>query len=136
MNTEPSEAERPEEEFEIVEIDVTPFLTDEQRSWPVVRCERPEEEFAIEEPLPALNVRVHGGATPAEGRLPVVVGVLSEQEVLLGGSGLEMSLRSAQNGTVMATLVPRTLEGARGRFERLARWWAAASGSEAAVTVV
>jgi hypothetical protein len=135
MSVEPSEGQRPEEEFEIVEIDVAPFLTAEQRSWPVVRCDRPEEEFAIEEPLPALAVSVHGGATPAEGRLPTLVEVLSDQDVALGGGGLEVARRTVRNGTAGATLVPRLIPGARGRFERMAKW-AAAFGPEVAVTVV
>jgi hypothetical protein len=135
MNGEPYEGRRPEEDFEIIEVDMTPHLTDEQKSWPVGVGRRPEEEFAIEEPLPALAVSVHGGATPAEGRLPAVVEVLSEQEVALGGSGLEVARRTAQNGSAGATLLPRSIPGARGRLERLARW-AAAFGSEVAVTVV
>ena len=135
MTTDPTGNEYPEEEFEIVEIDVTPFLTEEEKSWPVVRCENAAEEFAIEEPLPALTVLVHGGATPAERRLPAVIEILSDQEAALGGSGLEVSRRASQNGSLTATLVPRLLEGARGRLERVAKW-AAAFGSEVAVTVV
>jgi hypothetical protein len=41
----------PLEQFEIVEIDGTAFLTDEERSWPVVTWQQ-SEEFIIEEPLP------------------------------------------------------------------------------------
>jgi hypothetical protein len=135
MNDEPMEGERPEQDFEIVEVDLTPYLTEEQKSWPVGVGRRPEQEFAIEELLPALSVCVRGGATPAEGRLPAVVEVLSEQEVALGGSGLEVTGRGSQNGSAVARLVPRSTEGARGRLERVARW-AAAFGSEVAVTVV
>jgi hypothetical protein len=135
MTNEPSRNEYPEEEFELIEIDVTPFLTDEQKSWPVVRSDRPEEEFAIEEPLPALTVRVHGGTGPAEGRLPTLVEVLSEQEVALGGGGLEVTGRTAQNGTAGVTLVPRLIPGARDRLARMAKW-AAVFGSDVAVTVV
>gem|GEM_PF-6787859 len=134
MTTEPTGNEYPEEEFEIVEIDLTPFLTEEQKAWPVVRSESAEEEFAIEEPLPALTVLVHNGKTPAEGRLPTVVEVLSEQETALGGGGLEVTRRALQNGSVSATLIPRLLEGARGRLEQVARW-ATALGSDVAVTV-
>jgi hypothetical protein len=135
MTSDPSRNEYPEEEFEIIEIDVTPFLTEEQKTWPVVRCETAAEEFALEEPLPALTVRVNGGTTSPEGRLPAVVAVLSEQEVALGGSGLEIARQSTDNGAVRATLIPRSVEGARGRLERVARW-ATAFGSEVAVTVV
>jgi hypothetical protein len=135
MNAEPGEGRRPEEDFEIIEVDMTRYLTDEEKMWPVGVGRRPEQEFAIEEPLPALSVCVHGGATPAEGRLPVVVAVLSEQEVALGGSGLEVTSRGSQNGSAVAQLVPRLAEGARGRLERVAKW-AAAFGSEVAVTVV
>jgi hypothetical protein len=135
MNGGSAEGRRPEEDFEIVEVDLTRYLTDEQKSWLVGIGRRPEEEFAIEEPLPALTVRVHGSETPAEGRLPAVVEVLSEQEVALGGSGLEVTGRTAQNGSAIATLVPRSVDGARGRLERVARW-AAAFGPEVAVRVV
>ena len=129
MKDEAAEGERPEQDFEIVEVDVDQYLTDEQRSWPVVECDRPEEEFAIEEPLPALDVRGPGG------RLPALVDVLSEQEASLGGSGLDLARQTTDNGTVRATLLPRSVEGARGRLERVARW-AAAYGSEVVVTVV
>ena len=129
MTDEQSRNEYPEEEFEIVEVDLTPYLTDEQKSWPLVRCESAEEEFAIEEPLPALDVRGPGG------RLPALVDVLSEQETSLGGSGLDLARQTTDNGTVRATLLPRSVEGARGRLERVARW-AAAYGSEVVVTVV
>jgi hypothetical protein len=105
MNGEPYEGRRPEEDFEIIEVDMTPHLTDEQKSWPVGVGRRPEEEFAIEEPLPALAVSVHGGATPAEGRLPAVVEVLSEQEVALGGSGLEVARWAAAFGSEVAVTV-------------------------------
>jgi hypothetical protein len=114
---------------------VTQYLTDEQKSWPVGVGRRPEEEFAIEEPLPALDVRVTGGAGSAEGRLPALVNVLSEQEVTLGGNGLDVTRKTTDNGGARATLVPRLVDGARGRLERVAKW-AAAFGSEVAVTVV
>jgi hypothetical protein len=111
------------------------FPTDEQKSWPVGVGRRPEEEFAIEEPLSALTVGVRAGATPAEERLPTLVEVLSEQEVALGGGGLEGARRTVQNGTAGATLLPRLIPGARGRFERMAKW-AAPFGPDIAVTVV
>lgn len=123
------EGERPEQDFEIVEVDLKPYLTDEQRSWPVGVGQRPEEEFAIEEPLPALNVCASGG------RLPALVSIFSDQEAALGGSGLEVARQASENGHVRATLLPRSVEGARGRLERVARW-AAALGPEVAVTVV
>jgi hypothetical protein len=135
MNNESGAGRRPEEDFEIVEVDLTTHLTEQQQSWPVGVGRRPEEEFAIEEPLPALTVRVHSGAAPAEGRLLAVVAVLSEWEVLLGGGGLEVACQFARNSTAVATLVPRMVPGARERLERVARW-AAAFGSEVAVTVV
>jgi hypothetical protein len=135
MNNESGAGRRPDEDFEIIEVDLTPHLTEEQKSWPVGVGRRPEEEFAIEEPLPALTVCVHGGTAPAEGRLPAVVAVLSDQDVALGGSGLEVTGRSARNGAETVWLVPRMLPGARERLERVARW-AAAFGSEVAVTVV
>lgn len=125
------EGQRPEQDFEIVEVDVDRYLTDEQRSWPVVECQRPEQEFAIEEPLPALNVRLSG----AGARLSALVDVFSDQEAALGGSGLDVARQATHDGTATATLLPRSVEGARGRLERVARW-AAAFGSEVAVTVV
>lgn len=121
---------RPEQDFEIVEVDCTPYLTNEQKSWPVGVGQRPEHEFAIEEPLPALDVRAAGG------RLPALVVLFSDQEAALGGTGLEVSRQVAERDGVRATLVPRSVEGARGRLERVAKWAALAFGSEAAVTVV
>ncbi|MBN9117964.1 MAG: hypothetical protein J0I06_02150 [Planctomycetes bacterium] len=59
--------------------------------------------------------------------------MLSEQEAALGGSGLDASHATADG--LRAILVPRSIEGARGRLERVARW-AAAFGSEVAVSVV
>lgn len=129
MNDEPTDNEYAEEDFEIVEVDVDRYLTDEQRSWPVVECEPAEEEFAIEEPLPALDVRASGG------RLPALVSLFSDQEATLGGSGLEVARQASENGHVRATLLPRSVDGARTRLEHVARW-AAALGPEVAVTVV
>ncbi|AWM37789.1 hypothetical protein GobsT_41900 [Gemmata obscuriglobus] len=129
MTGEPAEGQRPDEDFEIVEVDVGRYLTDEQRAWPVGVGQRPEQEFAIEGPLPALSVRA------PEARLAALVSVLSEQETKLGGSGLELAHRARDANGVRATLVPRRVEGARTRFELIARW-AAAFGSEVAVTVV
>lgn len=133
MNDEPAEGQRPEQDFEIVEVDLTPYLTDEQKSWPVGVGERPEQDFAIEEPLPALDVRVSGG--PPERRLPALVTLFSDQEAALGGSGLEVAREVTENGHARATLLPRSTDGARGRLERVARW-AAVLGPEVAVTVV
>lgn len=130
MSEKYAEAEGPEEDFEIVEVNVSDYLTDEQKSWPVVSCESAAEEFAIEEPLPALDVRAAGG------RLPALVVLFSDQEAALGGTGLEVSRQVAERDGVRATLVPRSVEGARGRLERVAKWAALAFGSEAAVTVV
>lgn len=129
MNDEPAEGQRPFEDFEIIEIGVDRYLTAEQRSWPVGVGQRPEEEFAIEEPLPALTVRA------PDAHLAALLSVLSEQETKLGGSGLEVTHRAADASGARATLVPRQLEGARGRLEVMARW-TAAFGSEVAVTVV
>ncbi len=130
MNDESAEGERPEQDFEIVEVDVDQYLTDEQRSWPVGVGRRPVQEFAIEEPLPALEVRGPGV------RLPALVDVLSEQETTLGGTGLSLVRQTTDNGTVRVTLLPRSVEGARGRLESVAKWAATAFGSEVAVTVV
>ena len=132
MNTEPGRGEYPEEEFEIVEVDLTPHLTEEQKSWPVGIGRRPEEEFAIEEPLPALDVRVTG--TP-EGRLPGLVSVFSDQETAPrrervgtrpSGDGERRHPRDAP--AAIDRRCPR-------RLERVAKW-AAAFGPEVAVTVV
>jgi hypothetical protein len=136
MTTEPERGEYPEEEFEIVEVDVTPYLTDEQKSWPVVRCESAEQEFAIEEPLPALDVRLGNSVLVTEGLLPALVRALSNQEAALGGTGLDVSRQVTENGRTRTTLVPRSVEGARERLERVAQWAAWALGSETAVTAV
>jgi hypothetical protein len=37
---------RPEENFEIIEVDCSAYLTEEQRSWPIGESLRPEEDFA------------------------------------------------------------------------------------------
>jgi hypothetical protein len=136
MTTEPSRNEYPEEEFEIIEIDVTPFLTEEQKSWPVVRREAAEEEFAIEEPLPVLSVQLSSPGLGSAELLPGVVRALSNYEAALGGTGLEVSSQATENGRTLTTLVPRSVEGARERLERVAQWAAMALGSETAVTVV
>ena len=135
MSTASAEGRRPEQDFEIVEVDLRPHLTDEQKSWPVGVGRRPEEEFAIEEPLPALAVRVAVTSAPPERQLPALVNLFSDQETALGGTGLEVSRQSTENGDVRATLIPRSIEGARGRLERVAKW-AAALAPEVAVSVV
>ena len=134
MKDEDGVGRRPEEDFEIVEIDTDAYLTAEQKSWPVGVGRRPEEAFAIEEPLPVLDVRVTGTA-PAEQRLPALVSVFSDQEAALGGSGLDVSRQVTENGHTRATLVPRSAEGARERLTRVAQW-ATALGPDVAVTVV
>lgn len=136
MNEEPAEGQRPEQDFEIVEVDLTPCLTDEQKTWPVVECRRPEQEFAIEEPLPALDVRLNDSALIVEHMLPTLVRGLSNHEAALGGAGLDVSRQVTESGQIRVTLIPRSVEGARGRLERVARWAATALGSETAVTVV
>jgi hypothetical protein len=132
---EPSRNEYPEEDIEIVEIDCTPYLTEEQKSWPVVRSASAEEEFAIEEPLPALDVSVNDIPMVVEGMLPALLRSLSNFETRLGGTGFEVSPPVAENGRLRMRLVPRSVEGARERVSRVAQW-AAEAWSDSLVTVV
>jgi hypothetical protein len=87
MTDESEEGQHPEEDFEIVEIDVTPFLTEEQKKWPIVESEYPEEDFAIEEVLPVLVLTpalVHGtgcnNGSPAGDRVAAFVEAVSAYE--------------------------------------------------------
>src|SRR5262245_51580687 len=96
---------------------------------------RPEEESATEEPLPALVVRLRSSGLSSEELLPSLLRFLSNHEVTLGGTGLEVSRQVAENGHTLTTLVPRSVDGARERLERVAQRAAQVLGSETAVTV-
>jgi hypothetical protein len=140
MTDEPQEGQYPEEEFEIVEIDVTPFLTEEQKLWPIVESEYPEEDFAIEEavPVPALVLMVdlrQTNGTPETERLAAAVESASECEAGFGGSGLDERDRRTCDGLATLTLVPRTLEGARERLTRVARIASGFAGTRTAYAI-
>ncbi len=139
-DNEPSEGMRPEEDFEIIEIDVTPYLTEEQKKWPIGEGLRPEEDFAIEEvlPVPALVLTVSlgqsNGVLEVE-HLSAAIAAASECEVGFGGSGLDERDRRTANGTATLTLVPRTLDGARERLAQVARIAAGFAGTKAASVI-
>ena len=126
MSDEPQEGEYPEEDFEIIELETDPFLTEEQKSWPVVESEYSQDDFAIEEPLPVLLVTPADGHVAGDaGQVPALVEATSAYEVSLGGGGLRVfdSPRPAgvdRNGAI--ALVPWKAEGARDRLERVAAW--------------
>jgi hypothetical protein len=117
---------RPDENFEIIEVDCSVYLTEEQRSWPIGEGLRPEENFALEEPLPVLVLTPTSGKTHEQEKgFPALVAAVSNYEVLLGGEGLHLFDRShptGLNGNGSITLVPLKADGARGRLEQVARW--------------
>jgi hypothetical protein len=137
---EPQEGRRPEEDIEIFEIDVTPYLKPEHRTLPIREGQRPEEDFAIEEsvPLPALVLMVdlrQTNGTPEIERLAAAVASASECEAGFGGSGLDERDRRTRDGLMTLTLVPRTLEGARERLMRVARIAAGFAGTKTAYAI-
>jgi hypothetical protein len=115
-----------QENIEIVEIDCSVYLTDEQRSWPIAEGLRPAEDFAIEEPLPMLVM------TPArkdpkdrESGLTMLVATVSDYEASLGGEGSRLVNNPCVNGSSWngsIALVPWKAVGARDRLELVARW--------------
>ncbi len=140
MTDEPQEGQYPEEDFEIVEIDVTPYLTEEQKKWPISEGQYPEEDFAIEEatPVPALVLTVdlrQTNGTPEAERISAAVTSASDCEAGFGGSGLDERNRRTRDGLATLTLVPRTLEGARERLARVARIAAGFAGTKTAYAI-
>src|SRR5262245_7070225 len=86
----------PPEDFEIVDVEQTPDLTDEQRQWPVVDFVQ-AEDFAIEEVLPVLVLTPAAGhesgtanGVPANDRVAALVEAVSAYEQSLGGEGLHV----------------------------------------------
>jgi hypothetical protein len=139
-NGEPQEGRRPEEDIELFEIDVTPYLKPEHRTLPIREGQRPEEDFAIEEvvPLPALVLMVdlrQTNGTPETERLAAAVESASECEAGFGGSGLDERDRRTCDGLATLTLVPRTLEGARERLTRVARIASGFAGTRTAYAI-
>jgi hypothetical protein len=138
MNDDEKNFTTPPEDFEMIEVDVNAFLTEEQRSWPVVSWEMPEQDFASEVLFPRLVLTLElpavNGRMDTE-RLSAVVTSASECEAGFGGSGLDEWGRQAANGTATLTLVPRTLLGARERLTRVARIAAGFAGTKTASVV-
>ncbi len=124
---EPGEGLRPEEDFEIVEVDLTPYLTEEQRSWPVGEGLRPEEDFAIEEAVPIPMLKLAVAADP-----DAAAAAASDCEAGLGGTGLDERGRRTADGVTTLTLVPRTFDGAAERLARVARIAAGLAGTRSA----
>jgi hypothetical protein len=126
VNDEPQDGQYPEEDFEIIEIDLAPILTDEQRSWPIGESIYPEEDFAIEEPLPMLVMTLSGNDSNEKDRgFPALVAAVSNYEVSLGGEGLHLFDHphlNGLNGNGSITLIPWKVDGARDRLEQVARW--------------
>ena len=120
-------AEFPEEEFEVVEVDLTPVLTPEQRAYPRGKATFPEEEFAIEEPIPALDLtldltsRPGGGQTGPTEAVNHLIEAVSELERLHGGAGVSVGSVELGLGTARVRAVPTELSGARERLGRVAK---------------
>jgi hypothetical protein len=118
----------PPEDFEIVDLDPTSDLPEDQQSWPVADLIQ-KEDFAIEEILPMLVLtptqRREAGASngvPAGDQLAAFVEAVSVYEQSLGGEGLHVFDPVPPVGPNCVALVPWKADGARDRLEQVARW--------------
>jgi hypothetical protein len=122
MNDDDANFTTPPEDFEIIEVDCEPFLTEEQRSWPVVDLIQ-EEDFAIEEPLPVLLVTpTSGDPNETEKGFPALIAAVSDYEVSLGGEGLHLFDTPRPNGVERngsIALSPWKAEGAASDWSKL-----------------
>lgn len=115
------------ERFEVSEAHPTAHLTEEQKTWKVVKLrpgrERfeasisPALEFALL-PISDPNQREEG----SDGRINRVLLVLDNLEQLLGGRGLEVAGRQPSNGDNGEVIIlhPRSQDGAAARLAKLA----------------
>ncbi|MDB5309737.1 MAG: hypothetical protein JWO38_3939 [Gemmataceae bacterium] len=127
MSTNADEPNLPEEEFEVVEIDGSAYLTPEERAWPAGEPTLPEEEFAVEEPIPALDLMIDLTPRSGAGRpgpdeaVRQLIEVVSELERLHGGAGMTVGSVDLGPGNAHVRAVPTELAGARERLGRVAR---------------
>lgn len=115
------------ERFEAFESHPTAHLTDEQKTWRVVKLRPRAERFEVLKAQPALTLKLHldGSCTGAEGvtlarAITDVVEAVSEAERALGGAGLALVDQKAEPRTVILTLRHATADGASERAAQLA----------------
>jgi hypothetical protein len=105
----------------------TAHLTEEQRTWKVMKLRRGRERFEILEQQPTLVLRLRLRQTLAKtdpvalaGEIVALYYALSEMERELGGGGLVMSDERAESGSVVLVLRHVVVEGAANRAATLA----------------
>lgn len=115
------------ERFEVFEAHPTAHLTEEQRTWKVMKLRRGRERFEILEQQPTLVLRFHLRQTldatepiALAGEIVALYYALSEIERELGGGGLVMSDERAESGSVVLVLRHVTVDGSIGRAATLA----------------
>jgi hypothetical protein len=115
------------ERFEVFEAHPTAHLTEEQRTWKVMKLRRGRERFEILEQQPTLVLRLllrHSLDTTDPIALAAEIvalgSALSEMERELGGGGLVMSDERAESESVVLVLRHVVVDGAAGRAATLA----------------
>jgi hypothetical protein len=114
------------ERFEVFEAHPTAHLTEEQRTWKVMKPRRGRERFEILEQQPTLILRLHlrhslDATDPVAlaGEIVALYHAVSEMERELGGGGLVMSDERVESGSVVLVLRHVVVEGAAGRAAKL-----------------
>src|SRR5690242_15310635 len=104
---EPGRAERAPERFEVFESHPTAHLSEEQKTWKVVKLRPGREHFEILEQQPTIVLRLHlrqkldeADQVALAADILAILQVLSDAERELGGGGLLLSDQRAESGTV------------------------------------
>jgi hypothetical protein len=127
----------PEEDFGIVEVDCSPYLTDEQTKWPVLTWSQ-NEDFAIEEPLPSLVLNFNTAPVALEDvsdPIPTLLACISDYEKGIGGHGLRFAQETASTGHVQFRGSPMEPQGAKDRLRRVAEFVSLISAANAVADV-
>jgi hypothetical protein len=114
------------ERFEASEVHPTAHLTDEQKTWKVVKLRPARESFAVVEQQPVVVLKLHLRQRLEEADQVVLaadifalVQALSEADRELGGGGLTLADQRAEPGAVILTLRHAVAAGAAERSAKL-----------------
>jgi hypothetical protein len=114
--------------FEMLDVDCTPLLTDEEKSWPVVALQPRVDGFEMAESVPEAVLVLRMSAHPESDfeALPFdaarLIRAVSDYEQSLGGAGLEFDQAASREspGALVLHLVARKSDGAEERLRTVA----------------
>jgi hypothetical protein len=114
------------ERFEISEAGLSAHLTEEQKSWPVVKLHRVSERFEVLTAQPTLVLKLSLAGTLSDADQVelakdsvALLQALSDADRELGGGGLLLADQRAESGAVILTLRHAVAEGAEERAAKL-----------------